>query len=117
MCFLLIFVCLDGKYIVESTSVVTTIDKCQSHLQAGAKKAIIAGPSDDVPMFVMGVNEEKYTGNELVLSNASATINCLAPLAKVVHEKFVIIEGLITTLYPYTVAQNILDGESNKVFN
>ena len=80
-----------AEYVVESTGVFTTVDKCQPHLQAGAKKVVITAPSADAPMFVMGVNEDKYTGNETVVSNASCTTNCLAPLAKVVHEKFGIV--------------------------
>ncbi|CAF2521418.1 unnamed protein product [Rotaria sp. Silwood2] len=105
---------LGAEYIVESTGVFTTIDKCQSHLQAGAKKVIITAPSADAPMFVMGVNEDKYTGKEAVISNASCTTNCLAPLAKVVHEKFGILEALMTTVHSYTATQKTVDGPSNK---
>ena len=68
-------------------------------------------------MFVMGVNEDKYTGKETVLSNASCTTNCLAPLAKVIHEKFGIVEALMTTVHSYTATQKTVDGPSNKVFN
>jgi len=102
------------EYVVESTGVFTTIDKCQPHLKAGAKKVIITAPSADAPMFVMGVNEDKYTGTETVLSNASCTTNCLAPLAKVVHEKFGIVEALMTTVHSYTATQKTVDGPSMK---
>ncbi|CAF0867969.1 unnamed protein product [Rotaria sp. Silwood1] len=105
---------IGAEYVVESTGVFTTIDKCQPHLQAGAKKVIITAPSADAPMFVMGVNEDKYTGKETVLSNASCTTNCLAPLAKVVHEKFGILEALMTTVHSYTATQKTVDGPSNK---
>ncbi|CAF3089124.1 unnamed protein product [Rotaria sp. Silwood2] len=105
---------LGAEYVVESTSVFTTINKCQSHLQAGAKKVIIAAPSADAPMFVMGVNEDKYTENEAVLSIASCTTNCLAPLAKVIHEKFGIIEALMTTVHSYTPTQNTVDDPLNE---
>ena len=104
-----------AEYIVESTGVFTTVEKCQPHLQAGAKKVVITAPSADAPMFVMGVNEDKYTGKETVLSNASCTTNCLAPLAKVVHEKFGIVEALMTTVHSYTATQKTVDGPSNKV--
>ena len=106
---------IGADYVVESTGVFTTVDKCQPHLQAGAKKVVITAPSADAPMFVMGVNEEKYTGKETVVSNASCTTNCLAPLAKVVHEKFGIVEALMTTVHSYTATQKTVDGPSNKV--
>lgn len=102
------------EYVVESTGVFTTIDKCQPHLKAGAKKVIITAPSADAPMFVMGVNEHTYKGTETVLSNASCTTNCLAPLAKVIHEKFGIVEALMTTVHSYTATQKTVDGPSNK---
>jgi len=105
---------LGAEYVVESTGVFTTVDKCQPHIQAGAKKVVITAPSADAPMFVMGVNEDKYTGKETVVSNASCTTNCLAPLAKVVHEKFGIVEALMTTVHSYTATQKTVDGPSNK---
>jgi len=101
-------------YVVESTGVFTTIDKCQPHLKAGAKKVVITAPSADAPMFVVGVNEDKYTGSETVLSNASCTTNCLAPLAKVINDKFGIVEALMTTVHSYTATQKTVDGPSNK---
>jgi len=106
----------DAEYIIESTDVSTTIDKCQQHLQAGVKEIIITTSSSGVPMFVMGVNEDKYTEKETILSSASSTTNSLAPLVKVVHEKFGIIEGLVTIVHSYTPIQNIIDGPSNNVF-
>lgn len=105
---------LGAEYVVESTGVFTTVEKCQPHIQAGAKKVIITAPSADAPMFVMGVNEDKYTGKETVISNASCTTNCLAPLAKVIHEKFGIVEALMTTVHSYTATQKTVDGPSNK---
>ncbi|CAF0920799.1 unnamed protein product [Rotaria sordida] len=105
---------LDAEYIFEASGVCTTIDECQSHLQAGSKKVIIAAPSTDAPMFVMGVNEDKYTGKETVISSATCTTNCLAPLAKIIHEKFGIIEALMTTVHSYTPKQNIIDEPLNK---
>jgi glyceraldehyde 3-phosphate dehydrogenase len=103
-----------AEYVVEATGVFTTIDKCQAHIQGGAKKVIITAPSADAPMFVCGVNEKTYTKGVSVLSNASCTTNCLAPLAKVINDNFGIIEGLMTTVHSYTATQKTVDGPSSK---
>ena len=104
-----------AEYVVESTGIFLTYDTAKTHMKAGARKVILSAPSkDDTPMFVMGVNHNSYTENMNIVSNASCTTNCLAPIAKVLHDNFGIESGLMTTVHATTSTQNTVDGPSGK---
>jgi glyceraldehyde 3-phosphate dehydrogenase len=102
-----------ADFVVESTGVFTTKDKAGLHMAGGAKKVVISAPSADAPMFVMGVNDQKYAG-ETIVSNASCTTNCLAPLAKIIHNEYTITKGLMSTVHAVTATQQVVDGPSVK---
>ena len=105
----------DGvEYVLECSGVFTTLEKANAHLEAGAKKVVISAPSKDAPMFVMGVNHTEYDPSMNIVSNASCTTNCLAPLAKVINDNFGIKDGLMTTVHSITATQKTVDGASKK---
>ena len=106
---------LGAEYVVESTGLFLTKEKSQAHIDAGAKHVVMSAPSkDDTPMFVMGVNQDKYTSDMQFVSNASCTTNCLAPIAKVLNDNFGITDGLMTTVHSTTATQKTVDGVSLK---
>ena len=106
---------VEAEYVVESTGVFLTKEKAQAHIDAGAKKVVMSAPSkDDTPMFVCGVNLDKYTPDMTFVSNASCTTNCLAPIAKVLHDNWGITDGLMTTVHSTTATQKTVDGPSKK---
>lgn len=103
-----------AEYIAEATGVFTSYEKAKAHLLAGAKKVVVTAPGKEMPMFVMGVNHQDYKKDMDIVSNASCTTNCLAPLAKVINDKFGISEGLMTTVHSTTATQLTVDGSSKK---
>ena len=102
--------------VAECTGIFTTLEKAQTHITAGAKKVVISAPSTDAPMFVMGVNHKEATADQNIVSNASCTTNCLAPIAKVLHDNFTIEEALMTTVHATTATQFTVDSPSKKDF-
>lgn len=103
-----------AEYIAEATGINTKSENAAKHLKGGAKKVIITAPSSDAPMYVMGVNHKNYTSDQKIISNASCTTNCLAPLAKVINDNFGIVEGLMTTIHSTTATQKTVDGPSKR---
>ncbi len=107
---------VDADVVLECTGIFTTLETAQHHITAGAKKVAISAPSADAPMFVMGVNHKDVKATDTIVSNASCTTNCLAPLAKVINDEFGIVEGLMTTVHAATATQFTVDGPSKKDF-
>ncbi|MDB2695423.1 type I glyceraldehyde-3-phosphate dehydrogenase [Flavobacteriaceae bacterium] len=107
---------LNTDVVAECTGIFTTLESAQAHINGGAKKVVISAPSADVPMFVMGVNHKEASSSDAIVSNASCTTNCLAPIAKVLNEHFEIEEGLMTTVHATTATQFTVDGPSRKDF-
>ena len=107
---------VDVDIVAECTGIFTTLATAQAHIDGGAKKVVISAPSADAPMFVMGVNHTSAKASDTIVSNASCTTNCLAPLAKVIHDNFTIVEGLMTTIHATTATQLTVDGPSRKDF-
>ncbi len=107
---------MNTDVVAECTGIFTTLEKAQSHLDGGAKKVVISAPSADAPMYVMGVNHTEATADQTIVSNASCTTNCLAPIAKVLNDNFEIVEGLMTTVHATTATQFTVDGPSRKDF-
>jgi glyceraldehyde 3-phosphate dehydrogenase len=107
---------IDADVVAECTGIFTTLEKAQLHIDGGAKKVVISAPSSDAPMFVVGVNHKDVKSSDLIVSNASCTTNCLAPVAKVLNDKFVISEALMTTVHATTATQFTVDGPSKKDF-
>ena len=105
---------IGAEYVIEATGLFTTKEKAGMHVTGGAKKVIISAPSPDAPMYVMGVNHNELKADETVFSNASCTTNCLAPIAKVLHDNFEITDGLMTTIHATTATQKTVDGPSMK---
>jgi glyceraldehyde 3-phosphate dehydrogenase len=105
---------IGADYVIDATGIFTTKEKAGLHIKGGAKKVIISAPSPDAPMFVMGVNHKELKADEAVFSNASCTTNCLAPIAKVLHDNFEITDGLMTTIHATTATQKTVDGPSMK---
>ena len=107
---------LGAEVVAECTGIFTTLEKAQAHIDGGAKKVVISAPSADAPMFVMGVNQNDVKSSDLIVSNASCTTNCLAPVAKVLHDEFGISDALMTTVHATTATQFTVDGPSKKDF-
>lgn len=105
---------VEAEYVLECTGIFKSIEQGNLHIKAGAKKVVVSAPSKDAPMFVMGVNHTKLTAADTVISNASCTTNCLAPIVKVLNDNFGVVEGLMTTVHAATATQNTVDGPADK---